>query len=67
MMVIIALKQRYPGHARQAELIASQCRAAALLRRYVMVVDDDIDIWEMGVMHEDRPGEGYRHTASRLE
>jgi len=27
-------------------VIASQCRAAALLTRYVVVVDDDIDIWD---------------------
>jgi 4-hydroxy-3-polyprenylbenzoate decarboxylase len=46
MLVVVSIKQRYPGHARQAALIASQCRAAALLTRYVMVVDEDIDIWE---------------------
>jgi 4-hydroxy-3-polyprenylbenzoate decarboxylase len=46
MLVIVSIKQRYPGHARQAALVASQCRAAALLTRYVMVVDDDIDIWD---------------------
>ena len=28
-------------------MIASQCRAAALLTRYVVVVDDDIDIWDI--------------------
>jgi 4-hydroxy-3-polyprenylbenzoate decarboxylase len=46
MLVVVAVKQRYPGHARQAALIASQCRAAALLTRYVVVVDEDIDIWD---------------------
>jgi 4-hydroxy-3-polyprenylbenzoate decarboxylase len=46
MLVIVSIKQRYPGHARQAALIASQCRAAALLTRYVVVVDEDIDIWD---------------------
>jgi 4-hydroxy-3-polyprenylbenzoate decarboxylase len=46
MFVVVAITQRYPGHARQAALVASQCRAAALLTRYVMVVDDDIDIWD---------------------
>jgi 4-hydroxy-3-polyprenylbenzoate decarboxylase len=45
-LVALSIKQRYPGHARQAALVASQCRAAALLTRYVMVVDDDIDIWD---------------------
>ena len=46
LLVALSIKQRYPGHARQAALIASQCRAAALLTRYVIVVDEDIDIWD---------------------
>jgi len=46
LLVVVAIKQRYPGHAKQAAVIASQCRAAALLTRYVVVVDDDIDIWD---------------------
>ena len=45
-VVVVAIKQRYPGHARQAALIASQCRAAALLTRYVVVVDEDTNIWD---------------------
>jgi 4-hydroxy-3-polyprenylbenzoate decarboxylase len=40
----ISIKQRYPGHAKQAALIASQCQAGAYLGRYVVVVDDDIDV-----------------------
>jgi 4-hydroxy-3-polyprenylbenzoate decarboxylase len=46
LLVVLALKQRYPGHAKQAAVIASQCRAAALLTRYVVVVDEDIDVWD---------------------
>jgi len=42
---IIKIKQRYPGHAKQAALIASQCRPGAYLGRYVIVVDEDIDIY----------------------
>lgn len=42
----VSIRQRYPGHARQAALVASQCRAGALLTRYVVVVDDDVDIWD---------------------
>lgn len=42
---IIKIKQRYPGHAKQAAVIASQCRAGAYLGRYVVVVDDDVDIY----------------------
>jgi len=40
---IISLKQRYVGHAKQAAMIASQCRPGAYLNRYVLVVDEDID------------------------
>lgn len=43
-LTLVSLKQRYPGHARQAGLIASQCRSGAYLGRYVVVVDDDVDI-----------------------
>jgi 4-hydroxy-3-polyprenylbenzoate decarboxylase len=43
LLNIIAIKQRYPGHARQAALVASQVHAGAYLGRYVIVVDDDID------------------------
>ena len=43
-MTVLAIRQRYPGHARQAAMIASQCRSGAYLGRYVIVVDDDIDI-----------------------
>jgi 4-hydroxy-3-polyprenylbenzoate decarboxylase len=46
LLVVVAIKQRYPGHAKQAAVVASQCRAAALLTRYVVVVDEDIDIWD---------------------
>lgn len=43
LMLIISIKQRYPGHAIQAAIIASQCGAGITLNRYVIVVDDDID------------------------
>lgn len=42
---VVAIRQRYPGHARQAAVVASQCRAGAYLGRYVVVVDEDIDIY----------------------
>ena len=44
---IIAIRQRYPGHARQAAVVASQCRPGAYLGRYVVVVDDDVDIYNI--------------------
>jgi 4-hydroxy-3-polyprenylbenzoate decarboxylase len=43
LFLVVAIKQRYPGHARQAGLIATECHAAAYLGRYTVVVDDDID------------------------
>ncbi|MGH7835740.1 MAG: UbiD family decarboxylase [Candidatus Binatia bacterium] len=43
-LTVVSIQQRYPGHAKQAAMIASQCRAGAYLGRYVIVVDDDIDI-----------------------
>lgn len=54
LFVIISIKQRYPGHAKQVLGLAAQCHAGALVGRYVVVVDDDIDpsnmndvIWAM--------------------
>ncbi len=44
MMVIVSIRQRYPGHARQAGFIASQCREAAYMGKYTIVVDEDIDV-----------------------
>lgn len=41
--IVVAIKQRYPGHARQAGLIASQCLAGGYMNRFTVVVDDDID------------------------
>lgn len=44
---IVAIKQRYPGHARQAGHVASQCRTGAYLGRITVVVDDDVDITDL--------------------
>jgi 4-hydroxy-3-polyprenylbenzoate decarboxylase len=43
----VAIKQRYPGHARQAGHVASQCRSGAYLGRITVVVDEDIDITDL--------------------
>ena len=43
-MIVVSVKQRYPGHAKQAALMAAQCHAGAYLGRYVVVVDEDVDI-----------------------
>jgi len=47
LFVVVSIKQRYPGHARQAALAISQCHSAAYLGRFVVVVDDDIDITKL--------------------
>jgi len=51
---IVAIEQAYPGHARQAGMLAAQVHAGAYLGRFVVVVDHDIDpsntfdvIWAM--------------------
>ena len=41
--IAISLKQRYPGHAKQALLVAAGARSGGYLGRYVIVVDEDID------------------------
>ncbi len=40
----IAITQRYPGHATQAGHIAAQCRASNYAGKFVVVVDDDVDV-----------------------
>ena len=44
MLLGVSIKQRYPGHARQVGHIASQCHVGAYAGKYVVVVDDDIDV-----------------------
>ena len=40
---MVAIKQRYPGHAKQAGVIAAQCFSGGYQNRFTVVVDDDID------------------------
>ncbi|UCG66174.1 MAG: UbiD family decarboxylase [Deltaproteobacteria bacterium] len=42
-MLTVSIKQLYPGHAKQAGLIASQCHSGGYANRITLVVDDDID------------------------
>jgi 4-hydroxy-3-polyprenylbenzoate decarboxylase len=48
LLNVVAIKQRYPGHSRQAGHIAAMCRTGAYLGRLVIVVDDDIDVTDLG-------------------
>jgi UbiD family decarboxylase len=43
MFNVVAIRQRYAGHARQAGHILSQCGVGAYLSRWTIVVDEDID------------------------
>jgi 4-hydroxy-3-polyprenylbenzoate decarboxylase len=43
MFNVIAVKQAYAGHARQAGMLAASCQSGSYLGRFVVVVDDDID------------------------
>lgn len=43
-LTAVSIKQRYPGHARQAGHLAAMCRSVAYAGKYVAVVDDDIDV-----------------------
>jgi len=55
-MVVVSLKQMYPGHVKQAALIAAgSYRGATGVGRFVIIVDDDIDptnmsevLWALG-------------------
>ncbi|MBI4527089.1 MAG: UbiD family decarboxylase [Deltaproteobacteria bacterium] len=46
-LIAVSIRQRYPGHAKQAGMIASQCRTGAYMGRYVVVVDDDTDVFDI--------------------
>ena len=43
MFNVVAIKQRYAGHSKQAGHILNQCGAGAYMSRYSVVVDEDID------------------------
>jgi 4-hydroxy-3-polyprenylbenzoate decarboxylase len=42
-LIVVSLKQQYPGHARQAAYVATNCGAGAYRGRFVVVLDEDID------------------------
>lgn len=47
LLNVVAIKQRYPGHARQAGHVAAMCRTGAYLGRLVIIVDEDIDVTDL--------------------
>ncbi|MFC2003632.1 UbiD family decarboxylase [Chloroflexota bacterium] len=47
-MIVVSLKQEYPGHALQAAMTVAGTHIAALALHYVIVVDEDIDPSNIG-------------------
>jgi 3-polyprenyl-4-hydroxybenzoate decarboxylase len=46
-LVVIAIRQRFGGHAQQVGMAALGCAAQARNGRYIVIVDDDIDITDI--------------------
>src|SRR6266849_6015845 len=44
MLHAISITQRYPGHAVQTAHVAAQCGASAYASKYIVVVDEDVDV-----------------------
>ena len=44
---VVAIRQRYAGHARQAALAAATVSAAIVMGRWVVVVDEDVDVTDL--------------------
>ena len=51
---VIAIKQAYAGHSKQAAMVAATCKSATYFGRFTVVVDEDVDptdindaIWAM--------------------
>ena len=47
MLIGVSIKQRYPGHAKQAGHIACQCHVGAYAGKYVIVTDEDVDVSDL--------------------
>jgi UbiD family decarboxylase len=46
----VSIKQRYPGHAIQAGVIAAECGASAYASKYVVVTDEDVDVTDLDAL-----------------
>jgi 3-polyprenyl-4-hydroxybenzoate decarboxylase len=46
MFIVVAIKQGYPGHAKQA-LVAASNTYTGILSKIVIVVDDDVDVTDL--------------------
>jgi UbiD family decarboxylase len=48
LFIAVSIDQRYAGHSRQVGHLTANTPAAAYMNRYVVVVDDDIDVSDLG-------------------
>lgn len=48
MITVVSIKQRYAGHAKQAGLVACGSKGSAYCGKLVIVVDEDVDITDIG-------------------
>ena len=46
-LVVIAVKQMYPGHSAQVLALAAQCPAAVYCTKWIIAVDDDVDFTDI--------------------
>jgi UbiD family decarboxylase len=44
---VVQIRQRYPGHARQALHVAASCQGGAYAGKWTVVVDEDVDAGEL--------------------
>lgn len=48
LFIVVSIEQRYAGHSRQVGALTAASPAGAYMNRYVVVVDDDIDVTDLG-------------------
>ena len=47
LLLAVSIKQRYPGHSKQAGHVAAMCHVGAYAGRYVIVTDEDVDVSDL--------------------
>ncbi len=47
LLRVVSIKQRFPGHAKQAGVLTAQIGVGGYEARYVVVVDDDVNIYDI--------------------
>ena len=47
LLLAVSIKQRYPGHSKQAGHVAAMCNVGAYAGRYVIVTDEDVNVSDL--------------------